>query len=73
MDLLDTSADSDSDGDGDNGARGGFIHVPYSPEQAAAHGTQGMPVAEMAAALRLIALTSQLTTSDLRLAAGAEH
>ena len=64
MDLLATSTD---------GARGGFIHVPYSTEQAAVHGVTGMPIAEMVAALRLIAVTSQQTTSDLRLAAGAEH
>lgn len=58
---------------GDDGARGGFIHVPYTPDQAAVHGVPGMPVAVMADALRLIAQTSQTTTSDLRLAAGAEH
>ncbi|MHA7276635.1 pyroglutamyl-peptidase I [Arthrobacter sp. HLT1-21] len=65
MDLLATTPDG--------GARGGFIHVPYSSDQADAHGAPGMPVADMAAALRQIALTSQRTTSDLRLAAGAEH
>lgn len=64
MDLLSTSGD---------GARGGFIHVPYAPDQAAVHGAPGMPVAEIADALRLVAQTSQATTSDLRLAAGAEH
>ncbi|MBG6190289.1 pyroglutamyl-peptidase [Arthrobacter sp. CAN_A212] len=64
MDLLSASGD---------GTRGGFIHVPYTPDQAAVHGAPGMPVAEMADALVLIAQTSQTTTSDLRLAAGAEH
>ncbi|MHA7141506.1 pyroglutamyl-peptidase I [Arthrobacter sp. Sr33] len=68
MDQLATTTDRKGDG-----PRGGFIHVPYSVEQAAVHGVPGMPVAEMATALRLIALTSQQTTSDLRLAAGAEH
>ncbi|MHA7273766.1 pyroglutamyl-peptidase I [Arthrobacter sp. TMT4-20] len=68
MDQLATTTDRKGDG-----PRGGFIHVPYSVEQAAVHGVPGMRVAEMATALRLIALTSQQTTSDLRLAAGAEH
>ncbi len=64
MDLLSASG---------GGTRGGFIHVPYTPDQAAVHGAPGMPVAEMAHALVLIAQTSQTTTTELRLAAGAEH
>ncbi|WP_028280621.1 pyroglutamyl-peptidase I [Arthrobacter sp. H5] len=64
MDLLATQND---------GARGGFIHVPFSTEQASVHNAPGMEVADMASALRIIALTSQATTSDLRLPAGAEH
>lgn len=54
-------------------ARGGFIHVPFSTGQAAAHGEPGMSADDMASALRIIALTSQQATSDIRLAAGAEH
>lgn len=54
-------------------ARGGFIHVPFSTEQAAVHGTTGMPIDDMASALTLVALTSVEAGADLRLAAGAEH
>ncbi|MFP5316411.1 MAG: pyroglutamyl-peptidase I [Actinomycetes bacterium] len=55
------------------GVRGGFIHVPFSTEQAQAHGADGMQVGGMAAALAIIARTSAGTVEDLRLAAGAEH
>ncbi|WP_299165286.1 pyroglutamyl-peptidase I [uncultured Arthrobacter sp.] len=54
-------------------ARGGFIHVPYSTEQAEAHGAPGLSIDEMAAALVVIARTSADAGADLRIAAGAEH
>jgi pyroglutamyl-peptidase len=51
--------------------RGGFVHVPYLPEQSARHaGAPGMPLATMIRALRLclqVALTAQ---EDLHYAAG---
>lgn len=54
-------------------ARGGFIHVPFSTEQAHAHGVAGLPVGEMAAALVIIARESVESGADVRIAAGAEH
>ena len=54
--------------------RGGFVHIPYSPEQAAHHpGAPGLPVETVTHGLR-IALRAALETSvDRKLAAGAEH
>ncbi len=54
-------------------ARGGFVHVPFSTGQAAAHGTAGMPIDDMARALVLIALASTGDRADLSIPAGAEH
>ncbi|MFD0737948.1 pyroglutamyl-peptidase I [Lysobacter koreensis] len=57
-----------------SGVRGGFIHVPFSPAQAAYHpGAASLPIDTVSAGLR-IALRSALThATDLRIAAGAEH
>ncbi|WP_460762251.1 pyroglutamyl-peptidase I [Lysobacter fragariae] len=55
-------------------ARGGFIHIPYSPEQAAHHpGAPSLPVETVSDALRIALKVALATTSDTRLAAGAEH
>lgn len=54
-------------------ARGGFVHVPFSTGQAAAHGTAGMSIDDMARALVLIALASTGDRADLSIPAGAEH
>ena len=55
-------------------ARGGFIHIPYSPEQAAAHpGAPGLDVAIVQDGLRLALQVALTTTADASLAAGAEH
>ena len=54
-------------------ARGGFIHVPFSTQQAETHGAPGLPIEEMAAALVVIARASAATGADERIAAGAEH
>lgn len=54
--------------------RGGFVHIPYSPPQAARHpGAPSLPVDTVVAALRIAVLTALETTADLRIAAGAEH
>lgn len=53
--------------------RGGFIHVPFSPEQAQAHQAPGMPVEEMAAGLVVIARASLRQEADVVVPAGAEH
>jgi pyroglutamyl-peptidase len=52
--------------------RAGFVHVPWLPEQAAAHGQPGMPLAQMTMALEIIVRTALTASSDARLAAGAE-
>jgi len=54
--------------------RGGFIHIPYSPAQAARHpGAPSLPVDTVVAALRIAMETALGTTADRRIAAGAEH
>lgn len=58
----------------DGKVRGGFIHVPYAPEQAARHpGAPSLPVEVVTAALRIALRIALTTTADRRLAAGAEH
>ncbi|NJC21990.1 pyroglutamyl-peptidase [Arthrobacter pigmenti] len=68
--LMDSLADGMA---GTERARGGFIHVPFSSEQAAVHGTAGLPIEEMASALAIIALVSAEDAVDIPLPAGAEH
>ncbi len=54
--------------------RGGFIHIPYSPEQAARHpGAPSLPVETVVAALRMALGTALSTSTDRRGAGGAEH
>ncbi|HMM57873.1 MAG: pyroglutamyl-peptidase I [Xanthomonadales bacterium PRO7] len=54
------------------GVRGGFVHVPYLPEQAARHtGAPGMPLETMITAIRLCLEVALTTTSDAHYAAGA--
>lgn len=57
------------------GVRGGFIHIPYLPEQAA--GLPGPPpalaLADAVAALRIAVQVSAATPEDMRLAGGALH
>ncbi|MDE1885872.1 MAG: pyroglutamyl-peptidase I [Xanthomonadaceae bacterium] len=54
------------------GTRGGFVHVPYLPEQAARHaGAPGMPLETMIAAVRLCLETALATTADEHYAAGS--
>lgn len=55
-------------------ARGGFVHVPFLPEQAARHGNApSMTVDDVARALRLVVEVSLSQGSDLELAGGATH
>lgn len=55
-------------------ARGGFIHVPYLPEQAAlAGGAPGMPLATMIEAIRLCVLAAARARKDASYAAGSTH
>lgn len=53
--------------------RAGFIHIPYSPEQASIADSPSLPVETVADALRLALRIAIATTDDQRLAAGAEH
>jgi pyroglutamyl-peptidase len=55
--------------------RGGFVHVPYSPEQVAASGTAApsLGVDRIADALEALVDTASETTEDLAVSAGAEH
>jgi len=52
--------------------RAGFVHVPWLPEQAAAHDQPGMPLGQMTRALEIIVHTALTTRSDARATAGAE-
>ncbi|WP_082124242.1 pyroglutamyl-peptidase I [Lysobacter capsici] len=56
------------------GVRGGFVHIPYSPAQAAHHpGVASLAIETVAQGLR-VALEAALTTrTDRRIAAGVEH
>ena len=54
------------------GVRGGFVHVPMLPEQAAARGgPPGMPLQTQIDAVRLALKTALATQRDLRVAGGA--
>jgi len=53
-------------------ARGGFVHVPYLPEQAAQHGaTAQLPLAAMVEAIGSCIETALTAPSDLHYAAGS--
>lgn len=54
--------------------RGGFVHIPYAPEQAAHHpGAPSVPVDNVIAALKIAVRTALTTVDDRRIAAGSEH
>ena len=54
--------------------RGGFIHVPWLPEQAERHpGSTGMTLAVMIDAVKLCLESALTTREDLHYAAGAAH
>jgi len=56
------------------GVRGGFVHIPNSPEQAAQYpGAPSLPVATATAALRIIVRGALKDSPDLKIAAGATH
>ncbi|MBE8524324.1 pyroglutamyl-peptidase I [Amycolatopsis sp. H6(2020)] len=57
------------------GVRGGFVHVPFSPEQVAAAGKAeaSLSVDRIAGALEALADTALRVTEDLAVSAGAEH
>jgi pyroglutamyl-peptidase len=54
--------------------RGGFVHVPYLPEQAARHpGAPSLPLATMIEAIRLCIDAALRTGEDAHYVAGATH
>jgi pyroglutamyl-peptidase len=55
--------------------RGGFVHVPFSPEQVAAAGkaAPSLGIDRIADALEVLVDTASRTTEDLDVSAGAEH
>lgn len=56
------------------GVRGGFIHIPYSPAQAALHpGAPSLAASVVVQALRLSVGIALTVEHDVRLAAGATH
>ncbi|MEU4247830.1 pyroglutamyl-peptidase I [Amycolatopsis sp. NPDC026612] len=57
------------------GVRGGFVHVPFSPEQVAAAGESApsLSVPRIAGALEVLADTASAVTEDLAISAGTEH
>ena len=56
------------------GARGGFVHVPYTPEQVATKpGTPSMPLATQVDGIRQALRSAVLTREDVRETAGREH
>lgn len=56
------------------GIRAGFIHVPYSPQQAARHpGAPSLAADTVVEGLRLALRTALRTPGDARFSAGAEH
>lgn len=56
------------------GTRGGFVHVPFGPDQVpSGSGLASLPLEQMTEALAVVVRTALATTADLKLAAGATH
>ncbi|MEQ0565730.1 pyroglutamyl-peptidase I [Amycolatopsis sp. NEAU-NG30] len=57
------------------GVRGGFVHVPFSPEQVAASGktAPSLGVDRIADALEAVADTALRVAEDVKVSGGAEH
>jgi pyroglutamyl-peptidase len=54
--------------------RGGFVHIPYLPEQAALHpGAPSLPLETVCQGLRIALQVALETGADRKLTAGAEH
>lgn len=53
--------------------RGGFVHVPFAPEQVLGQGAPSMPVAASAEALTAIVAAAVSVSGDLRLVGGSLH
>ncbi|WP_432146147.1 pyroglutamyl-peptidase I [Streptomyces sp. bgisy084] len=55
------------------GVRGGFVHVPYAPEQVVDRSQPSLPSEAVTRALHEIARTAARTRTDIRVAGGATH
>ncbi|MCC3769308.1 pyroglutamyl-peptidase I [Streptomyces sp. UNOC14_S4] len=55
------------------GLRGGFVHIPYAPEQVTDRALPSLPVAAAADALRVIAVTAAGRTKDILAVGGSTH
>ncbi|MGP7881857.1 pyroglutamyl-peptidase I family protein, partial [Raoultella planticola] len=56
------------------GVKGGFIHIPYLPEQAAAHpGEASMALQTVRAALETAIAISLRQEGDVKIVGGATH
>ncbi|MFE6623740.1 pyroglutamyl-peptidase I [Streptomyces sp. NPDC057740] len=53
--------------------RGGFVHVPWAPEQVLDRAEPSLPVSTVAEGLRALVVAAARTTVDLRVAEGATH
>ncbi|MGW5115713.1 pyroglutamyl-peptidase I [Streptomyces noursei] len=53
--------------------RGGFVHVPYAPEQVTDRAQPSLPVDAVATALRALVTAAARTRTDLKVAEGATH
>lgn len=53
--------------------RGGFIHVPYVPEQTRGKAAPSLPLDQITRGLRVAVRTALRTHTDITLAAGATH
>jgi pyroglutamyl-peptidase len=51
--------------------RGGFVHIPFAPEQVADQSRPSLPAACSAEALRVIMATAAAVTTDIRVSEGA--
>lgn len=57
-----------------SGVKGGFIHIPYLPEQAAAHpGAASMAVETVRAALETAIAVALQQDGDVKIGGGATH
>ncbi|POX43532.1 pyroglutamyl-peptidase I [Streptomyces sp. Ru73] len=54
-------------------ARGGFVHVPYTPAQVTDKSAPSLPVTATAEALRVIMVTAAGRTEDIKAVGGATH
>ncbi|MGW4388729.1 pyroglutamyl-peptidase I [Streptomyces sp. NPDC004685] len=55
------------------GVRGGFVHVPWAPEQVPDGTAAALPAETVAQGLRALLLAAAATTEDLRVTEGATH